>query len=50
MNVITLFSGVSILFKISFISGIAYNVYEIMLAGILFFLITMAANHQFVGI
>jgi hypothetical protein len=46
MIALTLLSGLMILFKISFLSGIAYNLYDLMLAGILFAAIVIAANYQ----
>ena len=46
MIVLTLLSGFVILFKISFLSGIAYSLYDLMLAGILFAAIVIAANYQ----
>ncbi|MFA7288177.1 MAG: multiheme c-type cytochrome [Melioribacteraceae bacterium] len=44
--VLTILSGFVILFEISFLTIIAYNVYDLMLVGILFASIIFAANHQ----
>jgi len=46
MIALTLLSGILILFKISFLSGIAYNLFDLMLAGILFAAIVIAVNYQ----
>lgn len=46
MIILTLLSGLVILFKIDFLSGVAYNLYDLMLAGILFALIVIGGNFQ----
>lgn len=43
---ITLISGLIMLFNINLLNGIAYNLYDFMLAGIMFATIVIAANYQ----
>jgi len=46
MIALTLISGIVILFRINLLSSTAYNLYDIMLAGILFVTLIVAGNYQ----